>query len=120
MFTVRNVLFAGLAGILGCVANSLAIAALVPDAALLDLILSPGREFFSILFAMALIPIFARLPGAVGWLAAFVALNALATLSAKLVWGAGAPWTFVLFVNAIYAITAIIVYVLGRRNEAAP
>ncbi len=120
MFTTRNILIAALAGVLGCIANSLAIAAAVPEASFLNLIFSAGREFFSILFAMALIPIFALMSGVGSYLAAFVALNALASVSAKLIWGAGAPWGFVFFVNGIYAIVAIVVYAMGRRNDQSP
>ncbi len=120
MFSRRNVLVACLAGVMGCIANSLALAVMAPDASFLHLIFSAGREFFSVVFAMALIPIFSLTAGATSYLVAFVALNALASLSAKLVWGAGAPWSFVLFVNGIYAIVAIAVYATGRRNDRAP
>ncbi len=117
MFTTRNVLFAALAGIAGCIANSIAITA-VTGAPLLSLIFSPGREFFSVVFAMALIPIFARMSGVAAWATGFVVLEALSTLSAKLVFGAAAPWGLVLFFNGIYAIVAIIVYVMGTRGAA--
>ena len=117
MFTPRNVAVAAIAGVVGCIANSIAIA-LVVGAPLLTLILSPGREFFSVVFAMALIPIFARLSGAAAWAAGFVALNALASLSAKLVFGAQAPWGLVLVFNGIYAVAAIAVYAAGTRRAA--
>jgi len=42
-------------------------------------------------------------------------LEALASLSAKLIWGAGAPWSFVLTVNGAYAVVAVGVYGVGRR-----
>ena len=115
MFTARNAVIAAIGGVVGCIANSIAITALA-GAPLLPLILSPGRGFFSILFAMALIPIFARLSGAAAWAAGFVVLNALASLSAKLIWGAGAPWGFVLLVNGVYAIAAVAVYALAPRG----
>ncbi len=115
MFTPRTVALAALAGVAGCIANSIAITALA-GAPLMPLIFSLGREFFSILFAMALIPIFARMSGAAAWAAGFVALEALASLSAKLIWGVGAPWSFVLMVNGIYALTAVAVYAAARNR----
>ena len=117
MFTPRRIAIAAVAGIVGCVANSIAITA-VAGAPLMPLIFSPGREFFSIVFAMALIPIFARLHGAAAWATAFVVLEALSTLSAKLVFGAQAPWGLVLFFNGIYAVAAIGVYAVGTKAAA--
>ena len=114
MWTTRNIIVAAIAGIAGCIANSIAITAVV-GAPLMPLIFSPGREFFSVLFAMSLIPIFAKMGGAVAWITAFVVLEALASLSAKLIFGAGAPWSLVLFFNGVYAIVAILVYVFGAR-----
>ena len=114
MITTRAIVFAAIGGILGCIANSIAITA-VAGAPLLPLIFSAGRMFFSILFAMALIPIFSSLSGAAAWATGFVVLNALASLSAKLVFGAGAPWGLVLFFNGIYAVVAVVVYVVGGK-----
>ncbi|MBJ3763390.1 hypothetical protein ILP92_11600 [Maribius pontilimi] len=115
MFTARNVIVAAIAGILGCIANSIAITVMA-GAELMPLILSAGREFWSVVFALALIPIFARMSGAAAWITGFVVLNALASLSAKLIWGAGAPWSFVLTVNGAYAIVAVAVYAVGREK----
>ena len=116
MLTTRNLIVAAIAGILGCIANSIAITALA-GAPLMPLIFSLGREFFSILFALSLIPIFARMSGAAAWVTGFVVLEALSSLSAKLVFGAGAPWGFVLLVNGIYAIVAVAVYAFGRKAD---
>lgn len=112
VFTVtpRTVIIASIAG---CIVNSIAIA-LATGSPILSLILSPGREFWAVVFAFALIPIFARMSGAVAWIAGFVVLNALASLSAKLIFEAGAPWIMVLLFNGIYAIVAIAVFVGGR------
>ncbi|PZX15785.1 hypothetical protein LX81_02418 [Palleronia aestuarii] len=115
MITTRNVVLAAIAGIVGCIANSIAITAAL-GAPLMPLILSPGREFFSILFAMLLIPIFARMQGAAAWITGIVVLDAIASLSAKLVFGAGAPWSLVLIFNGIYAIAAVAVYAFGRER----
>jgi len=113
MFTLRNIALAAIAGILGCIVNSLAITAMA-GADPIPLILSAGRQFWSIVFAMALIPIFARMSGVTAWIVGFLALNALASLSAVYIWGAGAPWGFILTVNGAYALVAVAVYVLGR------
>ena len=114
MWTTRNIIVAAIAGIAGCIANSIAITAVV-GAPLMPLIFSPGREFFSVVFAMSLIPIFAKMGGAAAWVTAFVVLEALSSLSAKLVFGAEAPWSLVLFFNGVYAIVAIVVYVFGAK-----
>lgn len=118
MFTTRNLAAAALAGIVGCIANSIAITALA-GAPLMPLIFSIGREFFSVVFALALIPIFDRMSGAAAWVTAFVVLEALSSLSAKLVFGAEAPWGFVLLVNGAYALAAIVVYAFGHQAESS-
>ena len=66
---------------------------------------------------MALIPIFVHLSQITAWITGFVVLNALASLSAVYIWGAGAPWSFILTVNGIYALAAVIVYALGRSKS---
>lgn len=116
MFTVRNVILAAIAGVLGCIANSFAITAMA-GADPIPLILSAGRQFWSIVFAMALIPIFARVSGVTAWIAGFVALEALASLTAVYIWGAAAPWNFILLVNGVYALVAVTVYALGRSKN---
>jgi hypothetical protein len=116
MFTMRNIIVAAVAGVIGCIANSLAIMAMA-GADPMPLILSAGRQFWSIVFAMALIPIFARLSQVTAWIAGFLVLNALASLSAVYIWGAGAPWGFVLTVNGAYALAAVAVYALGRSRS---
>lgn len=115
MFTTRTVILAAIAGIIGCIANSLAIMAMA-GADPVPLILSAGRQFWSIVFAMALIPIFARMAGVTAWVVGFLVLNALASLSAVYIWGAPAPWSFVLTVNGAYALAAVAVYALGRSR----
>ena len=80
----------------------------------IPLILSAGRQFWSIVFAMALIPIFVRVSGVTAWIAGFVVLEALSSLSAVYIWGAAAPWSFILTVNGAYALVAVAVYALGR------
>ncbi len=114
MFTSKTVIAAVLAGVIGTLANSVAVAALF-GAPLLGLIFSFGRLTVAILVALLLIPIFARMEGIAAWITALVTLTVLPTLLAKTVFAAGAPWIMVLMVNAVYAVAAIIVYVLVNR-----
>jgi hypothetical protein len=52
----------------------------------------------------ALLPlIYARLSGAAAAVTAVLALTVIPSLLAKLAFGIGAPWGFVLAVNAVYA-----------------
>lgn len=117
MFTTRNVIVAAIAGVLGCIGNSLAIMAMAGEDPV-PLILSAGRQFWSIVFAMALIPIFFRMSRITAWITGFLVLNALASLSAVYIWGAGAPWSFVLTVNGVYALTAVAVYALAHAGPS--
>lgn len=117
MFTLRNITVAAIAGILGCICNALAIAVMA-GADPTPLFLSAGRQFWSIVFAMALIPIFARMPGVAAWITGFLVLDALASLSAVYIWGAGAPWSFILTVNGAYALAAVVGYALGRSKSS--
>ena len=118
MFNTRTVIAAVLAGIAGTIANSIAITA-VMGAPVMPLIFSFGREIVAILVAMLLIPIFARMVGASAWITAFLALTIIPSILAKLVFAAAAPWSAVLMLNAVYAIVAIIVYVIVTRRRVA-
>ena len=115
MFTTRNILLAVIAGIIGCIANSIAIT-VATGTPVMGLILSAGREFWSVVFALALIPIFARMGGAAAWVTGIVVLNLLATVTAKIIWGAEAPWGLVFIFNGIYAIVATAIYALARNR----
>ncbi len=117
MFNTRTIIAAVLAGIAGTIANSIAITA-VMGAPLMPLILSFGREAVAILVALLLIPIFARMAGPTAWITSFLTLTILPSVLAKLVFGAGAAWGAVLMLNAVYAIVAIIVYLLVVRNAS--
>ena len=117
MLNARNFLGAALGGIAGCVANSIAVA-IVLGAPLIGLIFSPGRQFFSILFAMALIPIFAKISGAAAWIIGVVVLVALGAGSVKWGFGSQLGWSYVLPLNGVYAIAAIAVYVLVAKPRA--
>tara|TARA_R100000306_G_C4356321_1_gene132900 strand:- start:442 stop:825 length:384 start_codon:yes stop_codon:yes gene_type:complete len=116
MFNSRNIIAAILAGIAGTIANSIAVSAAL-GAPLLDLIFSFGREAVAILVALLLIPIFARMEGAAAWLTGFLTLAIVPSILAKTVFAIEAGWTTVLILNAVYAITAVIVYVLIAKRS---
>lgn len=115
MFTTRNLILVVLAGIVGTIANSIAIT-LFLGAPIWPLIFSFGREIVAILVAALLIPIFGKLPEAQAWPVALVVLTVVPSVLAKLVFGLGAPWGTVLLLNLVYAVAATLVYSLGRRG----
>lgn len=102
------------AGIAGTLVNAVAAAALV-DGALIRLALEPGRYAVAILVALAL-PVAFLLPDrrmASGL--SLLVLILVPSLIAKLVLGVGAVWATVIGLNAVYAITALPVYVLVAK-----
>ena len=115
MFTPRNIMIVIIAGILGTIANSIIIN-IMAGAPVMPLILSLGRNAVAIIVALLLIPIFARNANATAWVIALVALTVIPSLLAKFVFGAGAPWTFVLWVNFVYAFVATLVYTVSYRR----
>ena len=107
--TVRIVLAVLAGGVAGTIANSIVVSLLL-GVGFVGLATSPGRLIVAILVA-ALVPIIAmRLKGGAEAAASIVALTVIPSLLAKLVFGAGAAWPFVLFVNAVYAVAAWAVY----------
>ncbi|MBU2357500.1 MAG: hypothetical protein KKB02_00985 [Alphaproteobacteria bacterium] len=115
MFTPRNIVIVIIAGILGTIANSIIIN-IMAGAPVMPLILSLGRNAVAIIVALLLIPIFARNANATAWVIALVALTVIPSLLAKFVFGVGAPWTFVLWVNFVYAFVATLVYAVSYRR----
>lgn len=121
MAAVRLILAVVAAGIVGTIANSVVVAALTPNE-FIPLALSPGRNAVAIAVAILLPVIYAMTSGAVAAVVAVVALAVIPSLLAKLVFGIGAPWPFVLGVNAVYAVAAWAVYWaierrgIGRRS----
>lgn len=112
---VRLILAVFVAGGVGTIANSVIVAALTPNE-LIPLAVSPGRNAVAIVVA-ALVPvIYARTAGAPAAMIAIAALIVIPSLLAKLVFGVGAPWLFVLGVNAVYAIAAWAVYLAIART----
>ena len=114
MFTTRTVIIVIIAGIVGTIMNSIAINILA-GAPVMPLILSAGRNLVAILVAVLLIPIFGRTGGAGAWLAALVCLTVIPSILAVFVFGADAPWAFVLGVNFVYAFTATLIYAVSFR-----
>jgi hypothetical protein len=76
-------------------ANSIIVAALTPNE-FVPLAVSPGRNAVAIVVAALLPVIYARMSGATAAIIAIVALTVIPSVLAKLVFGIGAPWLFVL------------------------
>ncbi len=103
-----------IAGIAGTIANGVAVALIVAPARI-DLLLVPGRYGVAILVAAALPFLFRWLSGGATWISALLVLTVAPSLLAKLVFGAGAPWSLVLGLNAVYAVAAIATYGLATK-----
>lgn len=114
MPAVRVILAVIVAGIVGTIANSIIVAALTPNE-FIPLAVSPGRNAVAIVVAVLLPVIYAMMSGATAAVLALVALTVIPSILAKLVFGVGAPWAFVLGVNAVYAIAAWAVYLAIAR-----
>lgn len=109
MPVVRLILAVIVAGVVGAVANSVIVAALTPNE-FIALAVSPGRNAVAIAVAALLPVIYAWTSGATAAIIAVAALTVIPSILAKLVFGVGAPWLFVLGVNAVYAVAAWVVY----------
>jgi hypothetical protein len=114
MQAVRIVVAVVVAGIVGTIANSIIVAALTANP-FLPLALSPGRNAVAIAVAVLLPVIYAGMSGVAAAALAIVALTVIPSLLAKFVFGAAAPWLFVLGVNAVYAIAAWAIYLTIAR-----
>lgn len=106
---VRLVVAVIVAGILGTIANAAVVAALTPKG-FIALAISPGRTAVAIAVAALVPAVYAMTEGALAAIIALVALTVVPSLLAKLVLHIGAPWLFVLGVNAVYALAAWAVY----------
>ena len=105
------------AGVAGTLLNAVAAAFFV-DGTRIGLALLPGRYAVAILVALTL-PLAFRLRDsrmAVG--ISLLVLTLVPSLIAKLVLGAGAAWTTVIGLNAVYAVAALLVY--GLLAGAGP
>jgi hypothetical protein len=109
MDALRRIVAVIVAGVAGTIANSVVVAALTPNP-FVPLAVSPGRNAVAIAVAVLLPVIYAATSGVAAAVIALVALTVLPSILAKLVFGIGAPWPFVLGVNAVYAIAAWAVY----------
>jgi hypothetical protein len=117
MSVVRLVVAVVVAGIVGTIANSIIVAALTPNE-FVPLAVSPGRNAVAIAVAVLLPVIYAAMSGIVAAVVALAALTVIPSILAKLVFGVGAPWLFVLGVNAIYAVAAWATYLAIARSRA--
>jgi hypothetical protein len=118
MPVVRLILAVIVAGIVGTIANSVIVAALTPNE-FIPLAISPGRNAVAIAVAVLLPLIYAWTSGAVAAIIAVVALTVIPSVLAKLVFGVGAPWLFVIGVNAVYAVAAWAVYLAIAPKETS-
>lgn len=103
-----------IAGAAGTIANSVIVAMLTPND-FVTLATSPGRLGVAIVVAGLLLLIYRQASGMVAAVIAVVALTIIPSALAKLVFGVGAPWGFVLVVNAVYALVAWAVYLGSTR-----
>lgn len=116
----RLILAVIVAGVVGTIANSVIVAALTPNE-FIPLALSPGRNAVAIVVAALLPVIYAMTAGATAAVVAIVALTVIPSVLAKLVFGVGASWLFVLGVNAVYAVAAWAVYLaIARAGGGLP
>ena len=114
MPVVRLILAVVVAGVVGTVANSVIVAALTPNE-FVPLAVSPGRNAVAIAVAALLPVIYARISSVAAAVVGLAALIVIPSVLAKLVFGVGAPWYFVLGVNAVYAVAAWAVYLAIAR-----
>lgn len=114
----RLILAVIVAGVVGTIANSVIVAALTPNE-FVPLAISPGRNAVAIVVAALLPLIYAWTSGAAAAVIAVVALTVIPSVLAKLVFGIGAPWSFVIGVNAVYAVAAWLVYLAIAPKRAS-
>ena len=113
---LRNVIVAIIAGIVGTIANSIAIN-IMAGAEVMPLILSFGRNAIAILVALLLIPLFRGGSAFVAFVLGVVLLTVIPSLLAKYVFAAQAPWSMVMTVNFIYAVVATVIYAATHRAK---
>jgi hypothetical protein len=120
MDALRHIVAVIVAGIAGTIANSVVVAALTSNP-FIPLAVSPGRNAVAIAVAVLLPVTYAVTSGVAAAVIALVALTVIPSILAKLVFGVGAPWHFVLGVNAVYAIAAWAVYLaIMRAGSSRP
>ncbi|MBS1303972.1 hypothetical protein [Loktanella sp. SALINAS62] len=117
MSLTRSVIVAVIAGIIGTIANAIAINILA-GADVMPLIMSFGRNAVAVLIALLLIPLFHRGTGAGAFFGGLALLTVLPSLLAVYVFDANAPWSFVLGVNFVYALTATIIFAATYRKKS--
>lgn len=117
--STKHILAVVIAGIVGTLLNAFAASIVIsPDK--IGFALVPGRYAVAIAVAALLPFVYAACKGKISWPLAMALLTVIPSLIAKLVFGAGAPWTLVLSLNAVYALGATIAYALvtGQLSQA--
>lgn len=109
MSILRIIIAVVVAGVIGTLANSAVVAALTPNA-FVSLALSPGRLTVAVVVAALLPAAFTLMSRWLAVVTSVVLLTVVPSILAKTVFGVGAPWDFVLMVNAVYAVAAILAY----------
>lgn len=106
------------AGIVGTIANSVAVVFAFPDIDLIALLAKYGRFVVAIAVAALLPVIYSQMSGTSAIVTAIAALTIIPSVLAKLVFGIGAPWIMVLLLNLVFAIVAWAVYcwIMGRTK----
>lgn len=115
MLTMRNLIIVVIAGIIGTVANAIAIN-IMAGQEVMPLIVSFGRNAVAIIVALLLIPLFGTLSGGAAWIASLVALTVIPSILAVFVFDGPGQWTFVLTVSFIYAFVATLIYAVSFRR----
>ena len=111
MSILRITIAVVVAGVIGTLANSAVVAALTPNA-FMSLALSPGRLAVAVVVAALLPAAFTLMSKWPAVVTSVVLLAVVPSILAKTVFGVGAPWDFVLMVNAVYAVAAVLAYAL--------
>jgi hypothetical protein len=101
----------------GTIVNAMAAAIIIAPSHI-RLALVPGRYAVAIAVAALLPFIFRSARLSIGIVLGLITLTIIPSLLAKLVFNVPTPWLIVILLNAVYAVTALIVYqaVTGRTR----
>ncbi|MCB5198671.1 hypothetical protein LGQ03_05415 [Loktanella sp. TSTF-M6] len=116
MSLTRSFVVAIIAGIIGTIVNAIAVN-IISGADVMPLIISFGRNAVAVVVALLLIPLFHRIGGTVAFVAGLVLLTVLPSVLAVYVFAAQAPWSIILGVNLVYALTATIIFAACYRSK---
>lgn len=105
----REILAALVAALAGTWVSAI-LAALVLPVSALSLMTRVDLYIVAVVATLTLIWLFRKLGPIGGWAAGLVVLTLLPSLLTKLIFGAASGWLLVLVLNAIFAVTALVVY----------